>query len=439
MKHLTKSILLAGACLAAMLCASGCSAERTPYEINDSEQYNISVKYDANGGIFTTNTSVIVDSYNLADLDKTADGKSHIALLPPDHDARGNDAFTAIKNGYFLAGWYAVRNESADGDGNAVFTYADRWDFASDRVEAGGTYSSKEPVLTLYAAWVPLFEVEFYDRATGELMSTLTLDPTVTKELALPAWSTETGKVELHKFPEKQGYTFASVSADAAGTQLLEGETFVHPGVLDYETGTAQNSVAKLYVDWTEGEWYRIYTAKQFADNASLNGHYEICADLDFADEIWPTSLMYGNFAGEIKGNGYAFKNITFAQTNNSKVNAGLFGNLTENASISDLTFENVTFTIEKGTRVAGASFGLLAGTISADAVLDGVTIKNSALQIDSGCYFGVTDYSIGLVCGMGDASVIETAEINCIAVGETPENVTITTEGNTVSVQFVS
>ncbi len=440
MKHLTKAILLALVCLAALLCASGCSAERTPYEINNEQQYNISVKYDANGGIFTTNTSVIVDSYNLAELAKNANGKAEIALLSPDNAARGNDAFTAVKNGYFLAGWYAVRNENATGGGEA-YTYADKWEFASDRLEVdpSGTYSAETPVLTLYAAWVPLFEVEFYDRATGELMSTLTLDPTVKQTVTLPAWSTETGTIDMHDFPEKKGYTFANVFADASDTQPLEGETFAHPGQLDAATGTAKDSVAKLYIDWTEGEWYRIYTAEQFSENASLTGHYEICADLDFASEIWPTSFMYGNFSGEIKGNGHTFKNINAVQTNNSKVNAGLFGHLTEGACISDVTFENVTFTIEKGTRVTGASFGLLAGTISKEAVLDGVAIKNSTLQIDSGCYFGVTDYSIGLVCGMGDASVIETAEIGCVATGENSDSVKITTDGNAVTVEFAS
>lgn len=440
MKHLTKTILLAALCLAALLCASGCSAEKTPYEVNNDQQYNISVKYDANGGIFTTNTSVIVDSYNLAELAKNANGKAEIALLSPDNAARGNDAFSAIKNGYFLAGWYAVRNEVAGSEADA-YTYADRWDFAADRLEVdpNGTYSAETPVLTLYAAWVPLFEVEFYDRASGELISTLTLDPTVKQTVTLPAWSTETGAIDMHDFPEKKGYTFASVSTDASGEQVLEGETFTHPGKLNTENGSAEQSVAKLYIDWTEGEWYRIYTAEQLSDNASLTGHYEICADLDFTDEIWPTSFMYGNFSGEIKGNGYTFKNITVSQTNNSKVNAGLFGHLTEGASITDLTLENVTFTIEKGTRVTGASFGLLAGTISKDAALDGVAIKNSTLQIDSGCYFGVTDYSIGLVCGMGDDSVIETAEITCVSTGENPDSVKITTDGNTVTVEFVS
>ena len=31
--------------------------KQTPYEKNDAENFTVSVKYDANGGIFTTNTS----------------------------------------------------------------------------------------------------------------------------------------------------------------------------------------------------------------------------------------------------------------------------------------------------------------------------------------------------------------------------------------------
>ena len=90
---------------------TACGSEKTPYEVNDEENYTVSVKYDANGGVFTTNTSVIVDSYNIADLKTNSEGKVEIALLTPDDKNRGNDAFTATKNGYFLAGWYVERTE----------------------------------------------------------------------------------------------------------------------------------------------------------------------------------------------------------------------------------------------------------------------------------------------------------------------------------------
>jgi hypothetical protein len=146
---------------------------------------------------------------------------------------------------------------------------------------------------------------------------------------------------------------------------------------------------------------------------------------------------MYGNLTGSIKGNGHKFTNIELKQTNNSKVNAGLFGNLTEEASITDLTFENVTFTMEKGTRVAGASFGLLAGTISDGAALTNVNILNGVIQIDSSCYFGVNDYSIGLLCGTGNAALVPNAQITCVPTGKNPGDVQILVDGNEVTVEI--
>jgi hypothetical protein len=240
----------------------------------------------------------------------------------------------------------------------------------------------------------------------------------------------------MHKFPSRKGYTFQNAYYDVDCTQVLDSVTVNHPGVVDYETGTAADPVLKLYVEYQEGEWYRIYTAEQLVDNASLDGHYEICADLDFTDEIWPTVFMYGNFGGEIKGNGHTIKNVTFAQTNNSKANAGLFGQLTEKASLADLTFENVIFTIQSGTRVAGTNYGLLAGTVSQDATLQSVNILSSVLQIDSACYFGVEDYSIGLLCGMG-SDVIPDAEITCTVVGDNPDRITLTVDGKRVLLTF--
>lgn len=430
MKLKIKAGLIALLGLATITFVTGCSGDKTPYEINNDENYTVSVKYDANGGTFTTNTSVIVDSFNPDEQDK-------IALLDPNHPDRGNDAFEATKNGYFLAGWYAERIETTDDEGNTIYSYSDKWDFDKDLLEVDKSkeYSADKPILTLYAAWVPLFEIEFYSLDSGEYMESYTFDPMTVEAIKVPAWDEKTGAIEMYQFPEKSGYTYNKAYFDKEGQEPLETETLVHPGTVDYETGMAENSVLKLYVDWIEGEWYHIYNAEQFAENASISGNYEIHADLDFADEIWPTSLMYGNFTGSIKGNGYTMKNIELTQTNNSKVNAGLFGYLTETANISDLTFENVTFTLKKGTRVVGTSYGLFAGTISDTATISNVKILGSSLKIDTACYFGVDDYSIGLVCGMGNANVVDTAEITCEVVGKNPEKLNVIVNGNEVTI----
>lgn len=442
MKKRIKATLFALTTLAAITFVSGCSSEESPYELNNKDNYTVSVRYDANGGNFTTNTSVIVDSYNITDIKKNSAGEAEIALIAPDNSSRGNDAFTAIKNGYFLAGWYATRTETGvDSEGNPVYTYSDKWDFEEDllKVDSSKSYTAKEPVITLYAAWIPMFEIEFYSLDSGDYIDSFTFDPTVVSEIKVPEWNNETGAIEMYDFPEKSGYTFDGVYYDAAGNRLVDTKVIGHTGELDYETGTAKDNVMKLYIKWAEGEWYHIYNAEQFIENASVDGNYEIHADLDFTGEIWPSSLMYGNFSGTIKGNGHYFKNIELVQTNNSKVNAGLFGNLTESSQITDLTFENVNFTIKSGTRMVGTCFGLLAGTISGDAELTGIRVLGSTMKIDSGCYFGVDDYSIGLLCGMGNPDVVPDAEIACVATGDNPERVSIAVSGNTVTVDMAT
>ena len=406
--NLKSKIMLMVLLLVAAL-AAGCSQEATPYEINNAEGYSISVKFDANGGYFGTNTTVIVDSYNPQEAPSAG-----IALLPPDDERRGIDAYDAQNPGYFLAGWYAERTETENG-----YTYSRKWNFETDRltVDQGAGYSADEPVMTLYAVWIPKFTVNFYDRASGQLLDTAQINPDQADEILVPQWDEKTGTIEMYDFPQREGYTFATAYYDAEGKLPVDTPAVNHPGTVNESTGQAENANLDVYLDWTEGEWYRIYNVEQFLDNASVSGNYEILADLDFEGEIWPTSLMHGNFSGVILGNGHTFSNITVVQTNNAKSNTGLFGALTETSQLRDVRFENVSMTIKGGTRVAGSSFGLLAGTISGQAELTNVKIENSFLQIDASAYFGTDDYVIGLVCGMGSVDIPH--EIQVAVVGE--------------------
>lgn len=442
MKLRTKKIWIPFLLLVLLLCAS-CSADLSAYEKNDRDGYCVSVTFDANGGVFTTNTSKIVDSFQLEQLPLDSEGNAQIALLDPNDTQRGqNNRFKPTKSGYFLAGWYATRTEVTDADGNISYTYADRWDFETDvlRVPTDKTYSSQDSVMVLYAAWVPMFEVEFYSISDGTLLSSYTYDPSTAEEaLQVPQWNVETGTMDMHSFPTVKGYTFSGVYYDAAGSNPVTTETISLPGSVDYTTGAAQNGTLKLYLAYTQGEWYHIYTAKQFVEHANVNGCYEIYADLDFSDEIWPTSFVYNNFSGTIHGNGHTLSNIQVVQTNNSKVNAGLFGCLTDQAQIRDLHLENVSVTIQAGTRVNGTRYGLFAGTISDNATVENVSIADATLYIDSGCYFGGSDYVIGLVCGMGNSELIPDAQIDCKATGDAPENVKITLSGDQVTVEILT
>ena len=428
-------LILTALLLAVAILAAGCGESGSIFDKYDAQGCTVSVKFDANGGYFTTNTSVIWNYFDPTAITPGSDGKVQIPLLSPDDEIRGNNAFTAVNNGYFLAGWYARRTETVGEDGKTQYVYAEPWDFTSDTlsVDPNGSYTSAQPVLTLYAAWVPLFEIELYDRASGQLAETLTFDPTREIEFTLPGWDAETGAMEMHRFPQRKGYTYNGAYYDAEGNQPVEGATIIHPGTVDYVNGAGKDGTLKLYVDYLEGEWYQIHSAAQFADHASVSGNYILCADLDFSDEIWPTSLMYGNFSGTIQGNGHTISNVSIQQKNNSKTNAGLFGNLS--GTITDVRFDNITFTIQSGARVAGASYGLFAGTISENAAIESVSITGSTLQISSDCYFGTNDYVIGLVCGMGDYTLLDW-DIACVAVGDAPEKVIFTVDGNTVTLQ---
>ena len=97
-----------------------------------------------------------------------------------------------------------------------------------------------------------------------------------------------------------------------------------------------------------------------------------------------------------------------------------------------------MNLTIKSGTRVVGTCYGLLAGTISEQAQLPNVQINSSSVLIDSSCYFGVDDYSIGLLCGMGNAQAVPNADITCTATGDNPESILITVDGNEVTLEFV-
>ena len=207
MKLKIKATVLALLGLATITFMTGCGDEKSPYETNDSDKYSVSVKYDANGGTFTTNTSVIVDSYNIDDLKENKNGQAEIALLSPDDSSR-------------------------DEDGNTVYSYSGKWDFENDLLEVDPTkeYSAKEPVLTLYAAWVPLFEIEFYSFDSGEYMDGISYDPTVTTEIQVPAWDEETGEtvkpVTLYSI-NKDGY--CHVSEDDYSTHIDEIKPYLFP------------------------------------------------------------------------------------------------------------------------------------------------------------------------------------------------------------------
>lgn len=421
MKFKMRAALTICLLLGALVFITGCTPDANPYKGYDEDHYSVSVRFDAGDGTFTDNVSVVTDTFNIEEMKTNADGQVEIPLISPTDEARGERNFYTNlgKEGCFLVGWYTQRTQNPDGEG---YTYSGLWSFETDRLklDSKGDYSSSEPVLTLYAAWAPKLSVEFVNLDTGS-SEIVSYDPNVVS-IEMPSWDIEEGTLEMGRIPSYKDHTFEAAYYDEACTMPIDTDVLQHTAEVDYSNGTVKNPSMKVYVDWKEGNWYRIYTAEQFRELASPSGNYEIMADLDFTGK-WPTVFMHGNFSGTIIGNGHTFSNIYAEQTNKDKLFSGLFGNIKNTAVITDLNLDNVTFLVKGGASKQGATFGLFAGQISEGAVLTNVSITNSVLQISSSIsYNEYSSYIIGRVCGIGyDASVLNASGITVEAVNEEP------------------
>ena len=414
--------------LLTVLCTVSCSVseiEKAMEEAGagqDGAEYTVSVRFDPNGGWLKGRDGVsIIEVYNAENGDfKIPD--------PADESKRGKDGLLRpSRTNYFLAGWYRERTEiGKDGDGNPIYTYSGRWDFETDKVlvDPNKEYNPNEPVMTLYAAWIPYMTYEFYavdDAGNIELIDTKSL-----VNLQLPEWSTSSGKMDYNQFVTREGMTFEKAYADPNCENPFEdGETILASQYVDYETGTATTSTVRVYSTWKEGNWYKIYTADQFLKNFQVDGHYIICADLDFKNKKWQTTdrmTSCNEFIGSIEGeNGetYKFSNISSEQGRlTNKTQWGLFGALGADSVIKNIQFENITFTVNTAQKCDGFTyFGLLAGKNNG-ATLENVTISGTLTF--KGVYNPLNLNSekckFGLLFGQGDASEIDISSITYTA-----------------------
>ncbi|MBQ2793705.1 MAG: hypothetical protein IJF05_03285 [Clostridia bacterium] len=439
-KFLVPAVLL----VSVLFALTACKGRDNPYKSNEDDGYTFNVRYDAGNGSFTTNTSVVVDSYNPDDFPSGS-----LPLVAPENKSvRGDRAQVAKNNGFILAGWYTERTPVLDGEGrhldylggiasesglNPAYTYGGYWDFDNDRLDLSAIDGS---TVTLYAAWVPEFYFEFYDVNTGEKLGEEIAS--VGERITLPALNRDTGRVEANSLPQLIGRTYdVSNMYTEIGGNPVSGE-LVHSGSINLENATAEGSVMKIYVELLEGEWYWISTADQLISNANPAAHYVIEADLDFTGKSWP---LNGSFSGVIEGNGHKISNITVKQSSFSNL-AGIFKTVTSKAVITELSFENAVLEINKGyNKENGLYYGLFAGKIEQGATVSQVSVTgkmtfyaealNGSLTKDNGTY------TVGLVAGAGyefcqiDYSGITLEAVNGDGATHT---VTLGASGNVVS-----
>ena len=454
MRKVLKNTILAILLLLTAAAFCGCSDNwDSPYESLQKEGYDISVRFDANGGMFAGLQDVyVVDVYNTENGVLNADGTVGFYLLDPSDPVRSEGAFSVSRNGYFLAGWYTERSLRVDENGQPLdeygvlcsqsgraqgYSYSGLWDFEEDllTVDPSQDHTAGEDYVTLYAAWVPYINYEIYAPTSTPVSNYALLGTVQAIDLEIPEWSSRTGKLDMKKFPTLDGCTFDEAFLDPQCTQPLTETIYGAQQYVDYETGTLSAESVAIYTTWLDGTWFKIYTAEQLYSNARLDGNYMICADLDFSGSVWSPAWVKGKFTGKIYGNGHTISNITATQADNSSVLGGLFGSLESGAEIKDLVLENVTVTVSAGSRLQGASFGLLAGSVSEEAVFSNVSVSGN-LYISENCY-PQSDYTIGLLCGSGVCTGV-TYDIHCSAAEDNTDAITVTVhDDGSVSVTF--
>ncbi len=436
--------------LIAVCFVASCSQWDTPYDKLDKDGYNVSVRFEANGGIFAGTEDVyIVDVFNLNNAKTNAQGKKEISLLAPNDSKRGTGAFEISKTKSIFVGWYTDRQLRVDSQGRALdaygeltsvsgreqaYTYSGKWDFDTSVLEldASKEYKSEENVLTLYAAWVPSFVFDIYAENSEGGFDLLVSKETL--EIELPRWNDKTGKMDLKDLPSVDGKTFkeASLTKD-----FLETVTGKINGGIDYETGTMQgDGKVEIYTKWMDGVWFNISTPKQFKDNSRIDGCYIINADLDFTGIVWSSTLAKEGFKGQIIGNGHKLSNITVNQGDTSVIRGGVFGGIDADAVIKDVTFENVTYNMKSGSLKAGASFGLLAGTIAEGAQLENVAVSGT-FNVSSNIYPDTT-YSLGKLSGNIINTGIDISNISCNVIDDTDAlSIEVNEENGQIALSF--
>ena len=437
-----------------------------PSENYDELGYSIKIEFDANGSYFGNSTQLKVsDYYKLEDLMTNENGMRELKIIDPESQIRNNIApgnahelsRGAVK-GYFFAGWYTEKTAMKDENGNTYYEYGGKWNFETDvlEIDPNKEYTASVPTITLYAAWVKIPTIEIFD-GENSLGKIEISNPANTNNAVI-----KTPYIDL----EKGEYNFGVIKTllsdrivtgdDAKVTSFYEGlyldkelieklgETYTHPYEYDEQTATIKNEELKLYVNYDEkdGEWYRIYSAKQLANNAKADGNYEIMADITFDGmTAWPNVFRNNTFTGSIIGNGHTISNVNIESTSGQYF--GMFKSISKDAKIENVSFDGITAKLERAYRNPGGRYAVFAATIEEGFKFEDVSFANVSLKIsDSAIVIVTADYEIGLLCADGysdDLGVSLDGFTVGVSVSEPASayNLVITVDGNQVGIEF--
>ena len=245
---------------------AGCAAT-TVYDRLYDEGYTVKVIYDVGGAhVNETQNNQVREVYRADDV-VTRGGVTGIALLSPEDPLRGDTAFKLSKvddgRNFFQIGWYRTRTPRTDASGQALdaygertsvsgkeqaYVYSDAWDFDRDVIT---TEMLSDGEFTLYAAWAPYFNYEFYEESESGWKKIGDFSGITLK---LPEWNERKGTYNLKDFPKNRGKEFVSAYLDAALTEPLTENVVGSKLFVDSEKGIATTYTVKVYTVWRDAE-----------------------------------------------------------------------------------------------------------------------------------------------------------------------------------------
>lgn len=383
-KKLLVTIVLA-LCVVVALAVVSCNQWDTPYKQLNKDGNTVSVKYNINGGVFLETPDVtLVDVFSLDSAKSLSDGKKSIVPIDPANETIRGAIQTASRSNYLLAGWYVT---TVNADGSYTITNQ-KWNFGDAfQFDASKAKNAETPVLVLSARWIPFTTFNIFAQNNDGSFPSEPTSVVNAEFLDYPTWNESTGKLRYNQYPAITDKTFdkAFYSSDMSQeiTTNVQGNSYFDEELNDFVTESVN-----VYVTYKQGNWFKIYNASAFINNASSSAIYDIQADLDFENATWPATFSSNTFNGKIYGNNHKFSNINAKQyAESTKFSYGLFGIIGSSALIKDVTFNNVSFTISGMDNANGdpSYYGLLAGKIESGAQLTGVSVTTGKLLLDSG------------------------------------------------------
>ena len=254
--------------------------------------------------------------------------------------------YTINRTGYDFTGWYTDTECTKPWDFKTPFT---------------------QPELTLYAGWKVAisytYSVYYVDEVTGT-PHLLGVYDDVKDGARFEDWR---GYAK-----NRSGYTPMNFYSDAELTTIWNNEyKFLQEGV---------DKDVPVYVSYIKGEYELVSDYSQLNTAIKAGKNVYLLRDIDCGGK----DLSYGDYNGEIAGNGYTIKNFTVPKSGTSlNPTCSIFKNLGKDAKIANVSFTEAKYVftdvnaLAKSRQVAALAVSFEDGATVADVTVSGTITTN--------------------------------------------------------------